>query len=280
MNLSYPILEHEYDSESKLEPSRMFEARDMPQVCVICFFKEVIDKVVADPTPQTAMHIEPDAAYLQAPLQKGLSERQAKVVATNKWEDGPHLIYELEHGGKRVAFFHPGVGAAMAAGLLEEAIAFGCRKFIVVGGAGALEKGLDVGKLILVSAAVRDEGVSYHYLPPAREVTANPIAIQVLESLLQTRHIPYHKAKTWTTDAPYRETQPTINARRAEGCFTVEMESASLMAVAQFRNVVLGQLLYAGDDLSGEVWDERSWMNRTDIRESLFWLAMDACLGL
>lgn len=174
-------------------------------------------------------------------------------------------------------FFHPGVGAPIAVGLLEEVIAFGCTKFVVVGGAGVLKKGLEVGKLFLVSSAVRDEGTSYHYLPPGREVSAEPQALLRLEEALLRRKIPFTKAKTWTTDAPYRETQAMIDARVAEGCLTVDMEASALMAVAHFRKISLGQILYAGDDLSGEEWDERGWQSRAEIRESLFWLAADIC---
>ncbi len=252
--MTYPLLEHEFDTEAKIEPSRVIRPQDVPEACVLTFFNEVIEKVVA--------------------------QKQARVVVPNRWEDGPHPLYEMEYNGQRIAFQHPGVGAPLAVGLLEETIAFGCRKFVVVGGAGVLEKGLEVGKLILVSAAVRDEGTSYHYLPPAREVAANSVAVQVLENMLQKKGLPYHKAKTWTTDAPYRETPAMVAARRAEGCFTVEMEAAALMAVAQFRNVTLGQILYAGDDLSGEDWDNRGWQSRAEIRENLFWLAVEACLSM
>ncbi|HEY46064.1 MAG TPA: nucleoside phosphorylase, partial [Anaerolineae bacterium] len=65
-----------------------------------------------------------------------------------------------------------------------------------------------------------------------------------------------------------------------EGCLAVEMEAAGMMAVAQFRNVPFGQVLYAGDDLSGSEWDHRGWQSHTEIRERLFWLAADACLNL
>jgi hypothetical protein len=58
------------------------------------------------------------------------------------------------------------------------------------------------------------------------------------------------------------------------------MESAALIAVSQFRNVIFGQALYGGDDLSGTEWDNRQWQSRSDIRESLFWLCADACLSL
>src|SRR5574341_348754 len=252
--LSHPILEFAPAREAMIEPSRVFQPRDVPEHCVICFFREVIEKIA--------------------------SEKQAKIAATHHWEDGPHHLYEIEHQGKRLAFIHPGVGAPMAAGILEDAVAHGCRKFIVCGGCGVLEKGIAVGHLIVVSSAIRDEGTSYHYLPPSREVTANPLGIAVLESTLKQQGLPYLNGKTWTTDAPYRETPAKVAARRREGCLTVEMEAASLMAVAEFRGVILGQVLYGGDDLSSEEWSDRGWVSRHDVRESLFWLAAEACLSL
>jgi len=68
--------------------------------------------------------------------------------------------------------------------------------------------------------------------------------------------------------------------KEKEGCLVVDMEAAGMMAVAQFRQVVYGQILYAGDDLSSVEWDNRGWQSRVDIRESLFWLCADACLSL
>ena len=58
------------------------------------------------------------------------------------------------------------------------------------------------------------------------------------------------------------------------------MEAAALMAVAQYRKVTFGQILYGGDDLSGEEWDIRGWQSREEVRENLFWLCADACLKL
>src|SRR5512139_3349274 len=252
--LPYPILEFDPAREALIEPSRLIEPRDVPEHCVICFFQEVIEKVVA--------------------------EQQAKVVVDSRWEDGPHPLDEIAYRDQRLAFFHPGVGGALAAGLLEEAIACGCRKFIVCGGCGVLERDIAVGHLIVVSGAVRDEGTSYHYLPPGREVIADEAGVKALERILTGHGVPYRIGKTWTTDAPYRETPHRIARRREEGCLTVEMESAALMAVAQFRNVLFGQVLYGGDDLSGTEWDHRHWQSRRDVREDLFWLCADACLSL
>lgn len=252
--MTYTILEHDAERETFIEPSRAIKSRDVPEHCVITFFSDVIAKVV--------------------------ESHQAKMLVENRWEDGPHPLYEIEYKGKQLAFFHPGIGAPLSASLLEEAVAFGCRKFIACGGCGVLEKDMAVGHLVVVSGAVRDEGTSYHYLPPSREVKANKVAVAALVKELDQRGAPYVVGKTWTTDAPYRETPKKIARRRAEGCLVVEMEAAGMMAVAEFRGVVFGQMLYGGDDLSGEKWDNRRWQSRAEIREQLFWLSADACLGL
>lgn len=252
--MSYPILEFDPTAEAFIEPSKVVRRRDVPEHCVISFFKEVIEAVAA--------------------------EHNATILAENRWEDGPHPLYEIEHHGQRLAFFHPGVGASLSAGLLEEVIAFGCRKFIVCGGCGVLEKEIAVGHLVVIEAAVRDEGTSYHYLPPSRLVTASPAGVAALTWALESRSLPYQVGASWTTDAPYRETPARIAARRSEGCLVVEMEAAALMAVAQFRGVTLGQVVYGGDDLSGQEWEHRGWQSRREVRQNLFWTCAEACLSL
>lgn len=92
--------------------------------------------------------------------------------------------------------------------------------------------------------------------------------------------VPFVTGRTWTTDVPYRETPAKIAARRAEGCITVEMEAAALAAVARFRGVPLAQVLYGGDDLTGEVWDSRDWTTQSHTRDNLVRLAGTAALRL
>jgi uridine phosphorylase len=179
-----------------------------------------------------------------------------------------------------VALFHPGVGAPLAAGLLEGVIAFGCRDFVICGGAGALESTLAIGHVIVPVSAVRDEGTSYHYLPPAREVEASLEVTAAVERVLDRRGIAYVRGKTWTTDAIFRETRDKIRRRREDGCLTVEMEAAALFAVARFRGARAAAVLYAGDDVGGETHDLRDWTRRTEDRERLFWVAAEACASL
>lgn len=175
---------------------------------------------------------------------------------------------------------HPGVGAPLAAAFLEEVIALGVSKVIACGGCGALDPTVDVGHPMIVESAVRDEGTSYHYLPPGRETTAHPDAMAALEETLLAHQLPVQRVKTWTTDAIYRETPEKRLLRLSEGCKVVEMEAAAFFAVAQFRGIKMGQILYGGDLVVPEGWDKRDWYTRSASRELLFWLAVEAALKL
>lgn len=79
---------------------------------------------------------------------------------------------------------------------------------------------------------------------------------------------------------PILEFDVNKEAKLSEGCLTVEMESSALLAVSQFRNVELGQLIYGGDDLSNVIWDGRRCVDRTQIREELVNLSLRICTKL
>ncbi len=164
--------------------------------------------------------------------------------------------------------------------MLEELAALGCRTFLACGGAGVLRRDIAVGHLVVPTSAVRDEGTSYHYLPPAREIVLDPEVVRTICNSLAEAGVPYLAGKTWTTDAFFRETLAKVERRRSEGCLTVEMECASFAAAALFRGLRFGQILYGGDDLSGLVWDSRGWKNRGGIRQGVFELACDAALRI
>ena len=87
--------------------------------------------------------------------------------------------------------------------------------------------------------------------------------------------IPFKTGKTWTSDAIYRETSDMIERRRNEGCITVEMEAAAFFAVSHYYNIPLAQLLYAGDDVSGDDWDSRNWNTQENIRYKLLCIAIE-----
>jgi len=250
----YPILEFDPHLPAQIEPREQIKPIKIPEHCVITFFNNE--------------------------LNKRLQKKQLTVIKKLKTETGAFPVFLMQAQHRDIAIFHPGVGAPLAAAMLEEVIALGANKFIACGGAGALRSELSVGKLLIPTAAVRDEGTSYHYLPPSREVAASIKAVSAIRAALDAENCDYEMTKTWTTDALYRETPGKIALRKSEGCSTVEMEAAAMFAVAQFRNVKLAQILYAGDDLAGEKWSSRGWTKETDIRSRLIDLAAQACLRL
>lgn len=136
-----------------------------------------------------------------------------------------------------------------------------------------------LGHIVVPTSAIRDEGTSYHYVPAAREIEADPDGIAVAERVLQRRGVAYTLGKTWTTDGVYRETRARIARRRNEGCINVEMEAAACFAVARFRGIRFAQLLHAGDDVSGATWDERNGTT-TPSRQLTFDLAVEITLQL
>jgi uridine phosphorylase len=249
----FPILEFDPDSKEIISPSMYNERLENAEYCVICFFKEVIEKVA--------------------------QEHHAKKKAILKSETGENPIYEIIYKDKHVAFYHSYVGAPLAAGFMEEAIAHGYTKFVACGAAGVLDSNIKDGTIIIPSSAVRDEGTSYHYMKPSREIELSRYVVDKLSDNLIQQNIPYIIAKTWTTDAFYRETEKIRDKRRDEGCLTVEMECSAFAAVAKFRNVLFGQYLYGGDDIGGIEWDNRNW-EKNNVRESLFWMSMNACIAL
>ena len=246
----FPILEFDPTPTAIIEPADVVASMDVPEHCVICFFQEVIQWIV--------------------------EHRDARIIANSKSEIGLHPIFEIEYNSKRLAFFHPGIGAPLAVGLLEEMIIRGCKKFVACGGCGVLDKRIAVGHLLIPVSAIRDEGTSYHYLPPSREIEMDPTALAAIESVLERHQIDYLRTKTWTTDAIYRETAEKTAAYREDGCLAVEMEAAAFFAVAKFRGVNFGQILYGGDAVNPSGWDGRAWNSREEIRRNLFWLAAEA----
>lgn len=189
-------------------------------------------------------------------------------------------VYQLDTPSESIYVLLCPLGAPQAARMLEILSAMGVQKFVVCGGAGTLDDSITGEKILLATAAVRDEGTSYHYLPPAREVAINENVRQKVVACLQAENQDYLEIKTWTTDASFRETPDKVEMRRQEGCATVEMECAAYYAVSQFKGLDCAVLLYAGDVVHKEGWDYRNWHSRNDMREHLFDLAVKCVLKL
>ncbi|BDD41380.1 Pnp/Udp family phosphorylase [Streptococcus ruminantium] len=185
----------------------------------------------------------------------------------------PWYIYEAE--GIQVGVMLAPIGASMIVGNLEELKAKGFRKFIILGTCGVLDKSIPADKIILPCSALRDEGTSYHYASASDEISYDPALLLTMEKALDQVGIEHVRAKTWTTDAFYRETAAKVKRRLAAGAMVVDMEASAIMAWANFRQAKVYQFFYTADyvDHHKNEWDVR-WDKRQEDCMVFFEVAM------
>lgn len=244
----YPVCEYDTGREPIIKPTD-FLGKCLPEKCVITFFRKELEQFVNEHNLLIIGHLHSEVL------------------------DIPIYSYQSENG--LLCITMPFCTAPGAASTIEELYAMGCNKFVVCGGAGALVKGSKVGEIMIPTSAVRDEGTSYHYVEPSREITCHEATVEAAASILTKMGVPFSTGKTWTTDAIYRETPNMIERRRKEGCMAVEMETAAFFAVSKYYDIPLVQLLYAGDDVSGPTWDSRNWNAQKGIRTNLIQCAVE-----
>jgi uridine phosphorylase len=150
-----------------------------------------------------------------------------------------------------------GIGAPAAAAAVEDLAAMGTSVFVSVGSAGSLQRDLNVGGLVLCESAIRDEGVSHHYLPAGKLATATRGLTAALAAGLQRAGAAFRAGTSWTIDTPYRETVAEARQYQAEGVLCVEMEAAALFAVAEVRGLRMASAFVMSDSLADLVWNPR-----------------------
>jgi uridine phosphorylase len=128
------------------------------------------------------------------------------------------------------------VGASFAVLVAEELFACGCELLISVTSAGQVRGATDPPYFVLIEKALRDEGTSYHYLPPADFSYIRPSLLSMLGGVFTRTPVPMYQGATWTTDAPFRETASAVAHGRKLGVVAVEMEAAALYAFAEARH--------------------------------------------
>jgi uridine phosphorylase len=150
-----------------------------------------------------------------------------------------------------------GIGAPAATAALEELAALGTSAVVSVGTAGSLQRDLKPGDLVLCEAAIRDEGVSHHYLPPGRLATAPAEMTAALGTAMRRAGLAFRTGNSWTIDTPYRETIDEVRHYQAEGVLCVEMEAAALFAVAEVRGLALASAFVISDSLAELTWSSQ-----------------------
>lgn len=228
-----PLFEFDTDEIAVIQPTHEQLPLRLPKKAVYAFLGEHIDTYAA------THHGEKVAEFVS----------ETKIFP----------IYVVPYRGEQICLCQAPVGSAPAAQLMDWLIGYGVREIITSGCCGDLV-GMAENVFLVPTKALRDEGTSYHYMSPSRYVELDPVARCAIEKTLSAHGLPYQEVVTWTTDGFYRETKEKVAYRKAEGCQVVEMECAALAAVAAFRHVTWGAILFTADTLANaEHYDERSW---------------------
>ena len=212
-----PLLEaKEYDAPSAFVPENLLrEARRQKQLS-------------ATPVPPVCV-LDPDGDIVRRGRAAG------RAIRHTGWACYHTELYTLVHAGLELGIVPCAVGASFAVLVAEQLFASGCELLISVTSAGQLVSRRPPPYFVLIERALRDEGTSYHYIPPSQFSSADPAIIARLASAFDGVGVPVVAGATWTTDAPFRETASAIAAMTAQGLAAVEMEAAALYAFAQAR---------------------------------------------
>lgn len=238
---SWPVLEYDDNPSAKLTPAHFAGDGFDTDKMVITFFPEVIEDLL-----------------LSEKVQKYCVIPGENPLIIYRFADKPDVLLTLGQ-----------VGCPACGGNLDLFSAMGITNVMFCGGGGVLDRNIEVGQILVVDGAIRDEGFSYQYIPASRVIYTDPAVTERIVSFLEKREVPYLRGLVWTTDAIFRETPDRIELRKNEGAKIVEMEQAGCIAVAQFRGFKYGALIYGGDDMTGEDWNERKWRSRKGVRYDL-----------
>ena len=242
-----PILEFDTEQSAVIMPGHHSDF-NFPQKAVMLFMESEIDDFAA--------HNE--------------CEVVGKFVSVTK----DFYVYKTQINNMDIAFVQAPLGGAGAVQIMEQLIAGGVEEIIAAGCCGALVEDTE-GSFFVPTAALRQEGTSYHYLAPSREIELDAVPIKAICRVLENAGLSYRTCKTWTTDGFYRETKEMVQYRKSEGYSVVEMECASLAACAKMRGVLFGQVLFTADSLANvDAHDIRNWGN--DFFAAAMKVAMEA----
>ena len=211
-NDSSPLFEHDYTDEPVFLPGNMLESAriqkslpplTVPEGCLLDFDGELVDFLTAN--------------------------GRAKLEPS--WPCFHTRLYLWHANGREYGIIGGTVGASFAVLVAEELFAMGCRALVTISSAGLIAENFQPPLFLLIDKALRDEGTSYHYLPPERFALASPSLVEAVALRLADATLPFSRGSSWTTDAPFRETSEMIAARRKEGIIAVEMEASAILAM-------------------------------------------------
>ncbi|TKX53906.1 uridine phosphorylase [Halorubrum sp. SP3] len=181
------------------------------------------------PVPEICV-LDPDGDVVRHLTATGAAERD------ETWPGYHTDLYRFERDGEEFGIVGRAVGASFAVLVAEQLFAAGCEFLVSVTSSGRIVPKDDPPYFVLVERALRDEGTSHHYRSAGRYASVDPELVDPVERACEAASRPVYTGATWTTDAPFRETETAIERARSEGVLAVEMEAAALYAFAAVRD--------------------------------------------
>lgn len=231
--MSLPNFENKYTKKALFSPEELVECQkkagkfhkgSLPKGVIFCYEQELQDYIL-------------------------------KRHKTKKIKNPYGNMYLLPETKNKIAVISNfGFGAPAIAVVFEELIAKGVKKFISIGTAGTLQKGLKHGDIVICIKAIRDEGTSYHYLKPSKYAYASEKMVQKIKDSLEKLKQKYIIGSSWTIDAMFRETLEEVKYYQKMGVTTADMEAAAFFAIGNYRKIDVGIIFTISDSLVEQNW--------------------------
>ncbi len=170
-------------------------------------------------------------------------------------------MYAIDVDGTECGIIPRTIGGPYAVLVAEQLTASGAQVILGLTSAGRVAHSLPLPSLVIVEEAIRDEGTSYHYLPPSDSVHSNAELVARLADEIGFEGLPISRGRVWTTDAPYRETQQQLDHYAASGVLAVEMQAASLFAFSNAKGTPVGVVALVSNavDHTEDTFDKGSY---------------------
>ncbi len=255
MNFDLTITDFDSDKSAVFNPDNYIEKNpECPKIAVTCFAENLVNYAAEN--------------------------FKSRKVGSTSSANGEIPLYELDIDGVKIGLFMSLIGASAAVGVYEEFFQMGIEKLVVFGTCGVLDGSIADCSIIVPNRAVRDEGTSFHYAPPEKEIAVNINTLDKICGFLDDKNISHTVGKVWTTDAIYRETRQKVQKRKSDGCICVDMECSAIAALASFREKEISQFFYSADNLDSDTYEKRSISNSAnlDVKHKILELAVEMAL--
>ena len=217
-------------------------------------------------------------------------------------ENREYRLVNATYEGRDLTVCSTGIGCPSATIAVEELAAVGVETFVRVGTIGALQSSIEIGDMVVATAAAKNEGTTRRYEDVEYPAVAD---YETLSALVdgaeaagehaagtaatgadgEAASYGVHVGPVATDDAFYAETDEYVDDWEAAGLLAVEMEAAALFTLARRKGLRAGAICTVDGNLvegtqKGETDDDELPEKAKDNVERAIDIALDAATRL